>query len=317
MSFGQILTTQGGYSLTQQHLNEYYKFVSFILGQKPDPADEQKIKQDLINSFNNDPVQTLQSLQALPQQMQAIYQMNNPIQYALARSMFLAQLYMAYAQQLQTTGQAPLMMQLIDKYTPIIVIDAQNGLAFTEKDLQGIVKLAKVNAQMQGQNFSVSQKDIEQMRKTLEEQFMNLDLETKQAFCVMGVYGDYMEQAYAQLTPQQKQQLKQQYVSVPQQETQQNYTSNNTNNNTNWPQGKEIFELSAEEFNKYLETLPKEKQKKMLLAYIQYRMNASKMLYNTMSNIMQIDHATNMNIIENIGDTGYEWRVDYDYDYDY
>ncbi len=311
MVLGQTLATQGGYSLTQQHLNEYYKFVVFILGQQPDASDQPRITQDLIQSFNQNPMQTLQSINALPQQMQAIYSSasQNPIQYALARSMFLAQLYMAYAQQMQATGQAPLMMQLIDKYTPIITIDAQNSLAFTEKDLEGIIKLAKINAQLQGQNFSASQQEIQQMRETMENQFMSLDLESRQALCVMGIYGDLMEQAYSQLTPQQKQQLMQQYASSQQQAAQyQQYAQQYQGSGQ-----KSIYDMSQQEFAAYVQNLPVEERKKLVLAYMKNRMQTNNMLFNTMNNIMNMQHVTNSNIISNIGSGNYEYRMDYDY----
>ena len=287
-SYSQVLVQNNGYSLTQAHVNEVIKFASFLIGQELPASEYANIKQEVINEFNTNPQVFMQGITSISTQMQQVYQLQDPTQQALIRSALLAQYYPALVQEMQQTGKPSYMMRLIDKYSPIIVVDQSAQLAFTDKDLEGFIQYAQVLSEMSGQPVEqISKQYMEKLREVFQESFTQLDPQTKQVLCVMHVFGPVMKQAWAQLTPQQKQQFKAQM-----QQQQQQY-ANNYNQ-----QGQQHYT---------------KEQKEMAMQMLRQKFQERSMLFNTMQNIMNMQHVGTMNMIENIGGGNTEWYLDNNY----
>ncbi len=283
----QVVAQQNGYQLTQQQVNQVAEFVSFLIGQPIPQQSYAWFQQEVIKDFRSDPAAFFQGLQDVNSAMQQLYQLQNPIQLGLARSMLLAQIYPALVQSMQQTGQSSYLLQMIDKYSPIIVIDQQSALAFTDADLDGFLTFAYVYADILGQPAeAITPQQREQIRQVFQDNFPQLDLQTKQILCVMGIYGPMMQQAWNQLTPQQKQQLRAQMQ-------QQTMNYNNYQQQGGYQQGGQLSDA----------------QKQAIINQLRQKMQERQMLFNTMQNIMNMNNVTNLNIIENIGGSGGWWEL--------
>jgi len=275
-----ILFTANGYNYTEEHFNRELRFVEFIVGTPISDAEKQLGLQATEQNFSQNPSGVIQDLNNIDTQMQQMYRITDIAQIGRMRSALIYQIFSG-TQHLQ---EKPFIVQLMMKYVPLLAFDAQNMLAFTAGDCQAYIQLMQLNAQMAGQNAQLTSQQINEIQQSLVQQFPTLTLEQKTSLCGMQVLYQYLSKAYAQMTPEQKQQMQSQMMQqqMPQQQVA---------NDMQWPQG---VQTTAE--------------KQAALQQMRQNMNANNAAMGMYYDSMMGNHATMLNTIENFGDTGVYWE---------
>jgi len=298
----KVLTTSKGVNYTQGHFNKALRFLEFILGTQISEVEKQESLQKTVEKFQLNPQAIIDEVDGIDKQMLQFYQIKDIGVIAKMRSGLITQLY-ASAQNL-TPEQQPFIIKLLYKYVPVLAFDAQNMLAFTYRDFEGLIYLMQFKAMMTGQNLQFTQQDLIQTQTSLAQQFYYMTLEQKHNLCSMQVQYEYIYKVYSSLTPEQQQQWQNQVLN--QQAYQyQNYSSadaafqkgyeqqqaENKNWDTKWP---DWVKTKADK-QTYLQ------QMKTDMSANNASMN---MYYDTM---MQTDTMWK-NVIEDWGDTGKYWE---------
>lgn len=280
----KVLARQGGYAYTEGHFQKGLRFVEFLVDQRITPAEIQAGREESLDEFRKDPASTVQQTDYVDQQMQQVYALTDPVQIALVRSAFLAQFQNMFNQ----TNEQPVIRQLIDKYCPVLAFDPYNSVAFTRKDFDGMINLMKFQAELSGQPFNLDDATYQQYMAYFTQQFLSGTLEIRQSMAVMGVLSEYLTSYYAMLNENQRQQFKQQMLAGM-------YPANQQNSyDVTWPDGVNT---------------PEEKQ-----AYLmeqQQNMQFDQQFFNTYSNMLLEQHASILNVIENMGGGDSYWEVKY------
>ncbi len=297
-----VLASSGGYNYTEGHFNKALRFLEFLLGTQITETEKQQGLKESIDEFHKHPQQSLQEVNEVDMQMQQLYQLTNPVQIALARSSMLSQLFQAA----QYMEEKPLMIRLMDKYTPMLANDPQNMLVFTESDFQGYLKINKLYAKALGQKLQYSEQEIQQMRTYLSGQFNNMSLEQKQNLCVMAVIAEYSEASYNRMSNSEKAAWQNQIIE---RQAYQYQVQNNVNDpfqqGYNYQQQKANYEVE------WPQGVNTKAEKQAYLRQMRSRMNANAANFSIMNDMMLNNHATMLNTIENFGNTGNYWEVKY------
>lgn len=280
----KVLARQGFYTYTEGHFQKGLRFVEFLVDQRLTPTEMQAGREESLGEFRKDPATTVQQTDYIDQQMQQVYALTDPVQIALVRSAFLAQFQNMFNQ----TTEQPVMRQLIDRYCPVLAFDPYNNVAFTKKDFDGMVNLMKFQAGLNNQPFYLDDATYQQWMEYFTQQFLNGTLETRQSMAVMGVVSEYLTSYYAMLNENQQQQFRQQMLASANQGTHQNAYD------VSWPAGVDT---------------PEEQQAYLLQK--QQEMQSNQQFYNWYSNMLTEQHATMLNVIENMGDGDRYWEVKY------
>ncbi len=280
----QVLAESQGYQYTEAHFQAGKRFAEFLLNQPLSPGEEQAGRQEGIQAFYQNPAAVIQEVVQVDGQMQQVYQLTDPIQVALFRSAMLSHLQSFFDQ----TTERPVLRQLIDTHTPVLAYDPTNMLAFTQQDAEGYLSLMAFYAQLSGQQFNLDQATQQQYVEWLTQAFLQGTLADRQSLCVMGIYSQYVQASYAQLNTQQQQDFTASYYGIVEEQP----TTDYTNPDNLWPPGVNTTE-----------------EKRAYLAQRRSEISSFNASMSTMNNMMMQQHATTMNIIENIGGTDNYWEV--------
>jgi len=275
-----ILFTANGYNYTEEHFNKELRFVEFIVGTPLSDAEKQQGLQATAQNFRQNPSGVIQEVNNIDLQMQQMYGITDITQIGRMRSALIYQIFSGT----QHLPEKPFIVKVMMKYVPLLAFDAPNALAFTAGDCQAYIQLMQLNAQMAGQNAQLNAQQINAIQQSLVQQFPTMSLEQKTSLCGMQVLYQYLSNAYAQMTPEQKQMLQAQMIQ--QQMAQQQATME-----PQWPAG---VQTTAE--------------KQATLQQMRGNMNANAASMNIYYDTMMGNHATMLNTIENFGDTGVYWE---------
>jgi hypothetical protein len=297
---GNVLFTANGQQYTQDHFNKEVRFVEFIIGAPMTEGEKQLGLQETAQSFSFDPAGVIQAAQEVDTQMQQILQLTDVAQIGRMRSGLIYQIYSG-TQHLQ---QKPFIVQLMMKYVPLLAFDASNTLAFTAGDCQAFIQLMQLQAQMAGQNAQLNAQQINEIQQSLVQQFPYLSLEQKQSLCGMQVLYGYLSNVYAQMTPEQKQQMQTQMVQQQMAQQQQQLSGADAA----FAQGVQQAQQQAAMEAQWPAGAQTPEQKQAYLQQMRGNMNANAAAMNIYNDTMMGTHATMLNTIENFGDTGAYWE---------
>ncbi|MCB9081850.1 MAG: hypothetical protein H6555_09090 [Lewinellaceae bacterium] len=202
---GYVHAYSQGLAYTEAHFQQGLHFVEFLLNTRLSASERQAGLQEALQSFRHDPQGTLAELNQVDQQMQQVYMLTDVPTIGLVRSALLAQLYTAF----QGTPNPPILVTLMEKYTPLLALDLQNNLALTRQDAEGFYDFLILVGKLNNPSLTVNPQEREQVVQWLGNSFATLSLEEKQWLCIMGVFNAYVQELVAELGPSQKQQLAQ------------------------------------------------------------------------------------------------------------
>ncbi len=287
-----VLAEQNGLSLTQAHWQSALQFAEFVLGGKLNPADEQAFLQSILSDFESDPQATLKEIEDISAQMQQFYQLSDLGQIALSRNMLLASLYLA----LQQLPEKPYFYTLMQTYAPVISLDPATGLALTWRDVDGFMGMLQFYAEVAGQPVQFTEEDRMAYAQYLSQLFVAADPQTKASICTMATLNEYMRSLYAQLSPAERQQWAAQLLQNNgyQQDYAQDYTQDYSS----------YYDNPQNTYGSHPSPSAQE-----ALQQMQTKLQLNDMMFNTMQNIMLNQHATSLNIIENMGSSNNYWEV--------
>ncbi len=310
---GAVLASQSSYQLTEGHWQAALQFARFVLGTQLSTADEHAFRQSLIEEFNANPQATLTEIESLASQMQQLYQLTDLSQIALSRNMLLAALYQNFEQQAQKTY----FYTLMQKYAPIIQIDPATGLALTWRDVDGYLGLMAFYSELAGQPLQISDEDRITYAQYLSQQFAIADQQTKASICTMATLNEYLRAAFAQLSPAEQQQAAAQLLQGVGYQGNYNYQGGYQNDyyDQQFQQGYNQAYEQNQNLGQFPDGIDTPEKQRAYLQEMQTRMQTNNMMFNTMQNIMTQQHATSLNIIENMGNSGNYWEVTYDNNY--
>lgn len=298
----KVLATAQGYHMTEGLFNKALRFTEFLLGTKITEAEKQQGLQESIVGFQQNPMMTIQETEQLDAQMQMLYQLTDPTQIALARSAMICHLYVAFL----NTPEQPVLRQLMNKYTYVLAYDPQNMLAFTEQDFQSYLEMMVFNASLYGQTLYFDETTTNQYRQYYVNQFIQGTLELRQSLCISSVLNEYVQASYQNLSQTQQQDF---------QATMYNYDSANNNQNTGYTYdayGNIDWTNPANIENMWPEGVNTKAEKQAYLRKRQSEINSFNSGMQMMNNMNLENHATMLNVINNMGGgDGSYWEVKY------
>ena len=303
----EVVAQSGGQQLTQGDIHVGYEFVEFVLAKALTNGDQQKLAQSFINEFKANPSASVQEVQVLRTQMPQIYALQDPSQIALARNAIIGEMYANLGAQRSES----VVFQLLEQYNPILGFSASDKLVLTTRDVDGIIEFATCVNGLSG-NASASKEEQQLFKNQIIQQFQQFGTEERQGIVVLTDYYLYMKGLYNQMSKEQQQQFQQQLVS--------SVNTNNANQKepdyTNASSLEELYGEDCTGCSDWMkEYMQKRKNGTATAADIEkYKahIQSQNMYYQTMSNMMLENHATMMNVIENMGGGDSYWEVTYD-----
>jgi len=295
---GATLAEASGKTLKQGHVDIYTKFTQFVIGQKLTPAEQKMIQDECVESFQEDAQAVITDALSTAQAMQQIYALQDPAQIGAARVAFISEMHKIKMQ----GDEDGSILQIVNKYAPVIAFDNATGLALTQKDLNGLVDVMGFLNAIGTNTAEPSEQQKQVVKQQLLSNFNNLSLEEKQSLCMGSVLNEVTRAQWNNLSQQEQAQARQQM--------QQQVQPNTTANNDDW-----LNEYLGD--NSYSNPKLDALRQKLnagtitqaeLIAY-QNLMQQEQQMWTMMSNMQQQTHVTTMNIIENMGDGGGYWEV--------
>ena len=270
------------------------KFVEFAIANKLSAHEKAQIKSQAIREFQSNPSGLIQEARNLHTGMQQIYQLTEPVRIALGRQALIAELHKATMN--LSEAQKPILIKLINTHSPVLAYDPQTNSVFTENNFQGLVDYIKFTYKIAGKAAPIENKNT--FRQQMIEQFPYLPLEQKQSFCATTLMYNMMQASWNQMTPQQRRDYKSQFVA----QNTNYYNPPNYSDNSN----------SGGNAQNWTGEMPDPNDKAAMNAWLirkRAEMNSNQACWNMMQNMSLQNHATSMNIIENIGGGNNYWEV--------
>ncbi len=269
--FSQILAEKGQYRFTQNDLDKPIRFAEFICGKNLEQADIELLKKGELYDFELNPSLSLQNIAQIDQQMQQLYAITSPPEVGLARSMLITNLF-------NTIFSLPdenAFKQVFYKYNTVLAIDPYNGICFTGKDFQAYFEYIVFYAGLFGQPLVYDYQTRDIFKQDIINQFLYGDMQTKYTLAFMHTFNLYVQGAYQKMTLQEKEQF---VYGMSE-----NYRDYSLNTGQSFQNGNDMFQNNDARTNQ--------------------------LYFNIMQDMMLQQHATGLNIIENIGGTGNYWEV--------
>ncbi|MEM1122693.1 MAG: hypothetical protein AAGJ18_19775 [Bacteroidota bacterium] len=280
-----VVAQSGYYQLTQGDLNASIEYMEFILAEAITPEDQQVAQANLIQQFQANPMGIATEIQQVRQVLPYIASLTDITQIAAYRNSVITTLHL----QFMNNPNRPILLQLLDKYNPILIYDMLSNICLTNRDIEGLLAFTELSYNIVGQTPpSSNPAGKQQLIQQLENQIYSMNPTDKQGLVVLADYVPFLRQAFLQLSPEQKAQIKQEYLKTM-------IANQNTNQSTQQCQGcsERMKALYAKQANGTLTQYD--------LAEMQRELNAQQNMYTMMNNMSLESHATMLNVINNIG----------------
>jgi len=294
----KVLFSANGMEYTQAHFDKEVRFVEFIIGAPMSKEEKRLGLQETAQSFTLNPAGVIQAANEVDAQMQQILQITDIARIGQMRTALITQIYAGA----QFLPEKPFIVKLMEQKVPLLAVDMQNMLTFTEGDFQAYLQWMQFQAQLSGQPLNLMDTQIAPFRQALVQQFPTMSLEQKTSLCGMQVLYQYLSNAYAQMTPEQKQQMQAQMVQ--QQQMQQQLSGADAA----FAQGVQQAQQQATMAPQWPAGVDTTAEKQAHLQQMRRNMNANNAAMSTYYDTMMGTHATMLNTIENFGDTGTYWE---------
>ncbi len=292
----KVLATANGINYTKGHFDKSLRFLEFLLGVQITKEERRQGLEESINSFYIDQYQVISQVESLDKEMQQIYNCTDPMKIALLRSAMLCQIYEVNF----NLPEKPFMLKLMDKYVPVLAMDNNDLLVFTEQDFQAYIALLELNAKITGNATRFNDVEISQLRSELTELFKNSSLLQRQSLASMGIISTYIINSYEQMTSEQKNSWQEQLINQQYAQCQNDVIENS------FQKG---YELQIESNLNWPKNINTKTEKQAYLNKMRSQINANSVSWDIMNNTMMNTHTTMLNTIENFGGTDNYWEV--------
>lgn len=205
----EVVAQSGFYKLTVGDLNASIEYMEFILAQKLDARYRQAAQSSLTQQFQANPTMIVNEVQQVRQVLPSIIQLTDIAQIANFRNQVITTLYANFS----NYPNKPLLLQLFDQLNPILVYDAVDNICLTNRDINALIEFSQFGLEIMGQTpQQISPEERQNFIKTMEGQVYTMSQEEQQNVLILADYLPLMKKAYAQLSPDQKAQIQQQYA---------------------------------------------------------------------------------------------------------
>ena len=286
------LATKGNFSLTEDHVQFYVKLLQFVVGQKIKKSEVGEIRSQAIREFNTSPQNFFTELNQFYSYMNQLYRLTDPIKIADGRMFFIGQFYKIT--QATPANKLPSLIKVSNRYVKVLHYNPQTQIALTNKDIQAVLGYIDFTRRLSGY-AGLSYAEKSNFTQHLPTYYSQLTPQHQAAFVIMPIVWKQMEWQWSRLTPQQKQQVIAQHRATNmQQNRSQNQGGSGGNYQNQQPPQKQRSKGSSS--SPYLNQL---------------KLQQRQQLFNTMQNMNANSYMTSMNIIENMGNTGNYWEMQY------
>lgn len=287
-----VVAQSGYYQLSQGDLNAAMAYMEFIVASEVAAEDCQAAQTNLVQQFQLNPAGIAMEIQNVRQALPYIASLTDITQIATYRNSIITNLHLQFL----NSPNRPILLQLLDKYNPILIYDVLADICLTDRDINGLLAFTQLGYELIGQTPpSADLTAKQQLVQQLEGQIYSMTTNDKQSLLVLADYVPLMQQALQQMTPTQKEQIKQEYLQAM-------VANQNTSQSSQNCQGcsDKMKALYAKQANGTLTQYD--------LAEMQREMNAQQNMFTMMNNMNLESHATMLNVINNLGngDTTYE-----------
>jgi hypothetical protein len=301
----KVLATANGINYTKGHFDKSLRFLEFLLGEQITEEEKEQGLKESIKAFYIDQYQAISQVESVDKEMQQIYNCTDPMKIALLRSAMLYQIYEVNF----NLPERPFMLKLMEKYVPVLAMDNNDLLVFTEQDFQAYLTILELNVKTIGNTPQFSKVEISQLRTMLTELFKNSSLAQKQNLASMSVIANYITESYRQMTSDQKNKWHEQLANQQYAQYQNNAMQGTFQKAYELQEEKQIANNTNWSVNTDTEA-----KKQIYLQKMRSQMNPNSASWDIMNNTMMNTHATMLNTIENFGGTANYWEVkNYDF----
>ncbi len=274
---GAVLAKQGGYTLTEGDVAAGVGVLQFIINGRVTDAERSALTEQSKKEFGINPEGFLKELQSLAVSRAMLSQVTDPIQVGLIRQALVVAFYQAAKN--QPSAQLPLFVQVMNRYVQVLAYDEPNRLALTNKDLDAFFDYTSFLYELNtGKKVTWPISVHDSVKNDLITRFPTLPLQEKQFYCGMGVIWNYFQYAWKSAAEAQRAKIVQGMFAgnaAPTPAQGINYGSIQPQAGTSVPSGQEMDDGT----------------------------------FNTLKNVMLIDHVGTMNAWSAIGDSPYYYEI--------
>jgi hypothetical protein len=200
-------------------------------------------------------------------------------------------------------------MRIYNRHVQILQYDPTTGLSLSNQDVEAYIRYLQFQNMAMGQPNHVSAEELEMFQVQLVNSFNGLPIEQKKSLAFSSFIWEVLEKQWSNLSPQEQKQYVEQVRS---QINQQNVAASH--------QVKEPTTKSEKAISEDIQALvdkskaEAEAEGMTLDEYIRYKqaeLNVNSNLFTMMQNSMTENHATMMNVINNMGGGDDYYYVDY------
>ncbi len=291
---GEEIAEKNGYILKEGHRDVYVALIEFLTYGRASNREKESIKTECTNSFLENPEQFMTEVSTLMQSLTAVFRTQDLTQIGMARLNMLSVLH-----QNKELNTKSAFMLAIESHCSLAAYDANTRIPLTWLDLKGIVSYIEfINVELAEEKaFTKEEKNL--LEKQIMNGFATMSTDQKQAIAMGGLLNLMVQQNWKKLSDEQKQQFRQQLKN------------NNTYNQQDW-NNQEVVHNDWKP-NPRIEELKKKASNGKLssaeMAEYKAHLRTQNMYFNVMNDMMLNQHATSLNIIENMGGTNNYWEV--------
>lgn len=301
------IATNGMFAWTERETQIYINFMELLIGKQLSPEEVDEIRKSNITDFNQNSQAIKHDVAQTETTMRQIYASNSAEVVANFREQFVAALFQSSGRTDQLAEST--FVKIYNRHVQILQYDPVTHLSLSNQDIEAYIKYLQFQNMLMGQSYVVSPQEAEMLQMQLVNRFTTLPFQQKQSLAYASFIWEVVERQWSNLTKEQQQQ----YIEQLQGQM-------NIQNVSVSPQDIEASMQTQEDFEKDIQAMVEKskaeaKSRGMSIEeYINYKqqeINANNNLYTMMQNTMTENHATMLNVINNMGDGGDYYYVDY------
>ncbi len=303
--YNRELAKNSTFVLKEKEVRIYATLLEFLIEANLKSDELQELKKAVMADFEANPKALLQDAKQVEDALKMIYAQTNVLQIGVARQGLFANFH-AYVLQ-NPALQEEAFFRILYEHLQVVAFDKVNNLVLTDKDVEAYLKYVNFTNDLLvgGQKMPASEKNA--FKEQLSKGFVQLPLDQKQVFCSARLLWQIVEANWNQMTAAEQEQavagLQSQMVGNP---------HSNSSVLNNYQTTKDQYsQMSGEEIVAEMDADLKRwaAEKGMTVEeYLEYRrdFNAS---FPMLQRASMQNHATMMNVIENMGVGDSYWSV--------
>jgi len=307
----KILAEKSGVRFSQYHIDALSRFLQFITGEKLSDKQKSDLLKAELKGFDMNPKSEIATIESIDNAMKVAYKSKDWQKVAMVKMELFSTLYSQFMK--IPKEKRPFFALLMEDLGHILVFDQNTGIVLTQNAASGFVNYLLFMQKISGMNINFNQNLETYLLKEVKNNFLSFPQETKKAIAGGDIIWQITQYNWSLMTEQQKLQVQQQANGV--------YNSTNFSTNMFGSQNGDVSG-QANSFIQQTQGLNSNRNQiynnintnsngssQMKMAEMQRAFNARQACFKIMNDTSLMQHATSLNIIENIGNTGNYWEV--------